>query len=101
MRIYASMKSKELRKFLIAPSEQLDEYINSKTGKQIMFNFSVGYVSLAIYLLSANPQYYWLLHTTVTAVFPIQFFLYKKVGWHYFMLEFCYSVNFYLMLYAF
>jgi len=65
-----------------------------------MFNFSVGYLTLTIYLLNAKPQYYWLLHTTVTAVFPIQYFLYKKEGWHYFMLEFCYSVSFFQMLFA-
>jgi len=83
-----------------APSEHLDNFLNSITGKQIMFNISVGYLTLAIYLLNAKPQYYWLLHTLLTAVFPVQYFLYKKQGWHYFMLEFCYSVSFFQMLFA-
>lgn len=96
----SSEMGNKIKKLFWAPSEHLDNFLNSTTGKQIMFNFSVGYVTYTIYLLNAKPQYYWLLHTILTAVFPIQYFLYRKEGWHYFMLEFCYSVSVFQMLFA-
>lgn len=81
----------------------MDDYFeNTTTGNTIMYTGTVSYLIICVYIVSAKPHYYWLVHNLVMFIlFPIQYFFFRKDGHHYFFLEFCYSVNYYGMIVTF
>jgi len=81
----------------------IDEYFEkTKSGITLMYTATVSYLILCVYIVSAKPQYYWLLHNLVMFIlFPMQYLFFRKDGNHYFFLEFCYSVNYYGMIVTF
>jgi len=84
-------------------AEAMDEYFEKTTsGNTWMYTASVSFIIFSIYLVSAKPQYYWLFHNIIMFVlFPMQYFFFRKDGYHYFFMEFCYSVNYYGMFVTF
>jgi len=81
----------------------LEEYFQKTTsGNVLMYSVSLSYLLLSVYLVSAKPQYYWLLHNIVMfLLFPIQYLFFRKDGNHYFFFEFCYWVNYSGMIVTF
>jgi len=81
----------------------MDEYFEKTTsGNTMMYTFSVTFMLFSVYLVSAQPQYYWLFHNILMFfLFPMQFLFFRKDGYHYFFMEFCYSVNYYGMFVTF
>jgi len=84
-------------------AEKMDEYFENTTkGNSLMYTFSVCFLFFSVYVVSARPEYYWLFHNmTMFVLFPMQFLFFRKDGYHYFFLEFCYSVNYYVMIVTF
>lgn len=81
----------------------MDDYFEKTTrGSTLMYTGAVSYLIFCVYIVSAKPQWYWLLNNLVMFIlFPIQYFFFRKDGYHYFFLEFCYSVNYYGMIVTF
>lgn len=64
-------------------------------------SFIAGVLNLFIsgYMIGALPQYFHILYTVeLVYFFPIRFYTYRKRGYHYFLADLCYFVNFLLLL---
>ncbi|MCJ1309202.1 hypothetical protein MMC25_002859 [Agyrium rufum] len=64
-------------------------------------SFIAGVLNIFIsgYLIGAHPEYFYYWFTVQLAYFmPIRFYTYHKRGYHYFLADLCYFVNFLLLL---
>ena len=107
----------EWRRRLPPPDEQLDKYrkrmrqsvdrLGSKwndakivTAREKL-SFIAGVLNIFIsgYLIGAHPEYFYYWFTLQFLYFmPIRYYTYQKRGYHYFLADMCYFVNFLLML---
>lgn len=107
----------EWRRRVPSADEQLDRYRKQmrrrvdKLGKQwtdtkaislrekVSFIFGVMNIFISGYLIGGYPQYFHLWYTVQLLYFmPIRFFAYHRRGYHYFLADLCYFVNFLIML---
>lgn len=107
----------EWRRVVPTPDEQLDRYRKQMRGSVDRINkrwnaaktvtvreklsFIGGVLNILIsgYLIGAAPQYFHYWYTAQLLYFmPIRFFAYRKIGYHYFLADLCYFVNFLLAL---
>lgn len=107
----------EWRRHVPSADEQLDRYRKrmrnsvEKLGKQwndaktvtlrekVAFIFGVMNIFISGYLLGGFPQYFQYWYTAQILYFmPIRFYTYHKRGYHYFLADLCYFVNFLLVL---
>lgn len=107
----------EWRRRVPPAEEQLDRYRKrmsrsvEKLGKQwndtkvitmrekISFICGVMNIFICAYLIGGAPQYFHLWYTWQVLYFmPIRFYTYHRRGYHYFLADLCYFVNFLLML---
>ena len=107
----------EWRRRLPPPDEQLDKYrkrmrqsvdrLGSKwndakivTAREKL-SFIAGVLNIFIsgYLIGGHPEYFYYWFTLQFLYFmPIRYYTYQKRGYHYFLADMCYFVNFLLML---
>lgn len=107
----------EWRRRLPPPDEQLDKYrkrmrqsvdrLGSKwndaknvTAREKL-SFIAGVLNIFIsgYLIGRHPEYFYYWFTLQLLYFmPIRYYTYQKRGYHYFLADMCYFVNFLLML---
>lgn len=106
----------EWRRRVPSAEEQLDRYRKrmqtsvDKLGKQwndtkvitlrekVAFIFGVMNIFISGYLIGAYPEYmHWWYSVQVLYFMPIRFYTYHKRGYHYFLADLCYFVNFLLM----
>jgi len=74
-------------------------FFKSPKGGKVCFVVSINYISFAFIILTGYPQYYWLLHNVfIIILFTLRFVYYKYMGWHYYLFEFCYFCNYYLLI---
>jgi len=67
--------------------------------EKVSFIFGVLNIFISGYLIGAFPDKFHLWYTTQVLYFmPIRFYTYHKRGYHYFLADLCYFVNFLLML---
>ncbi|ETS80821.1 hypothetical protein PFICI_08350 [Pestalotiopsis fici W106-1] len=67
--------------------------------EKVSFIFGVMNIFLSGYLIGAYPEYFHLWYTAQLLYFmPIRFYSYHKRGYHYFLADLCYFVNFLLAL---
>ena len=67
--------------------------------EKISFISSVLNIFISGYILGALPQFFYLWYTAQLVYFmPIRFYTYHKKGYHYFLADLCYFVNFLLVL---
>ncbi|KAI2643285.1 hypothetical protein GGS21DRAFT_7492 [Xylaria nigripes] len=65
--------------------------------EKISFICGVMNIFFSGYLIGANPEYFHLWYTAQLAYFmPIRFYTYHRRGYHYFLADLCYFVNFLL-----
>lgn len=107
----------EWRRRVPSAEEQLDRYRKQmrtsvdKLGKQwndtkvitlrekVSFIFGVMNIFFSGYIIGAYPEYMHLWYSIQVLYFmPIRFYTYHKRGYHYFLADLCYFVNFLLML---
>ncbi|KAJ9142767.1 F-box protein [Pleurostoma richardsiae] len=107
----------EWRKRVPTAEEQLERYRSrmrksvDKLGRQwndtkiitmrekVSFIFGVMNIFVSGYLIGAFPEYFHLWYTVQILYFmPIRFVTYHRRGYHYFLADLCYFVNFLLML---
>jgi hypothetical protein len=107
----------EWRRRVPSADEQLDRYKKrmrirfDKLGKQwtdtrtislrekISFIFGVMNIFISGYLIGALPEYFHIWYTVQLLYFmPIRFLLYHRRGYHYFLADLCYFVNFLVTL---
>lgn len=107
----------EWRKRLPPPDEQYDKYRkrvkgsvdklgkrwsdskNVTTREKLSFIAGVLNIFISGYLVGAFPNYYHIWYTAQLSYFyPIRFYTYHKRGYHYFLVDMCYFVNFLLIL---
>ncbi|KAF7535287.1 hypothetical protein G7054_g5518 [Neopestalotiopsis clavispora] len=105
------------RRRVPSAEEQLDKYRSrmkknvDRLGRQwndtkiitarekVSFIFGVMNIFISGYLIGAYPQYFHLWYTAQLLYFmPIRFYSYHKRGYHYFLADLCYFVNFLLAL---
>lgn len=61
------------------------------------FSFICGVLNILIsgYLIGGYPQYFHIWYTAQLLYFmPLRYFSYRKIGYHYFLADLCYAVNF-------
>jgi hypothetical protein len=106
----------EWRRRVPSAEEQLDRYRKrmrssvDKLGRQwndtkvitmrekVSFIFGVMNIFLSGYLIGGWPQYFHLWYTAQVLYFmPIRYYTYHRRGYHYFLADLCYFVNFLLM----
>lgn len=107
----------ELRKRMPTSEEQLEKYrklmkdsverINAKwddtaavtAREKVSFIAGVLNVFISGYLIGAYPHYfsYWFTGQLVYFM-PVRYYKYKKIGYHYFLADLCYFVNFLALL---
>ncbi|KAL1875284.1 hypothetical protein VTK73DRAFT_10240 [Phialemonium thermophilum] len=116
-RIARTKMVEEWRRHVPDAEEQLDRYRKrmrksvEKLGKQwndtkavtlrekVSFICGVMNIFLSGYLIGALPQYFHIWYTVQILYFmPIRFYTYHKRGYHYFLADLCYFVNFLLVL---
>lgn len=74
-------------------------FFKSPKGGKVCFVLSISYLSFALIILTGYPQYYWLVHNVfIIILFTLRFVYYKYMGWHYYLFEFCYFCNYYLLI---
>ncbi|KAI9888931.1 MAG: hypothetical protein M1814_006109 [Vezdaea aestivalis] len=107
----------EWRRRLPPPDEQLEKYKKRVRGgvdrlgrrwndtkavttrEKLSFIAGVMNIFISGYLIGAFPQYfYWWFTTQLAYFFPIRFYTYHQKGYHYFLADLCYFVNFLLIL---
>ncbi|RKU45955.1 hypothetical protein DL546_005044 [Coniochaeta pulveracea] len=67
--------------------------------EKVAFIFGVMNIFISGYLLGALPEYFQYWYTVQILYFmPIRFYTYHKRGYHYFLADLCYFVNFLLVL---
>ncbi|KAF7558966.1 hypothetical protein G7046_g5194 [Stylonectria norvegica] len=67
--------------------------------EKISFIFGVMNIFISGYLIGGFPQYFHLWYTVQLLYFmPIRFFVYHRRGYHYFLADLCYFVNFLMLL---
>lgn len=107
----------EWRRRVPSADEQLDRYRKQmqrrvdKLGKRwndtkvisarekVSFIFGVMNIFVSGYLIGGFPEYFHLWYTVQLLYFmPIRFFTYHRRGYHYFLADLCYFVNFLLFL---
>ncbi|KAI9817828.1 MAG: hypothetical protein M1827_000947 [Pycnora praestabilis] len=107
----------EWRRRLPPPDEQLDKYRRRMrdsvdrlgrrwndtkavtTREKISFIAGVLNIFISGYLIGAFPEYFYVWFTVQLCYFmPIRFYTYHKRGYHYFLADLCYFVNFLLLL---
>ena len=107
----------EWRRHVPSADEQLDRYRRrmrnsvDKLNKQwnedktitlrekVSFIFAVMNIFISGYLIGAFPEYFYFWYTAQIVYFmPIRWYTYKRRGYHYFLADLCYFVNFLLML---
>ncbi|KAK4228232.1 hypothetical protein QBC38DRAFT_161769 [Podospora fimiseda] len=107
----------EWRRRVPSAEEQLDRYRKrmrtsvDKLGKKwndtkaitlrekISFIFAVLNIFISGYIIGGWPEWFHLWYTVQVLYFmPIRFYTYKKRGYHYFLADLCYFVNFLLLL---
>ncbi|KAH8908960.1 hypothetical protein BR93DRAFT_936526 [Coniochaeta sp. PMI_546] len=107
----------EWRRHVPSADEQLDRYRkrmrssvdklnrqwnDSKTitlREKISFIFGVLNIFVSGYLIGAYPEYFYFWYTAQILYFmPIRYYTYHRRGYHYFLADLCYFVNFLLML---
>lgn len=107
----------EWRRRVPSADEQLDRYRKQmrrrvdKLGKhwndtkaislreKISFIFGVINIFISGYLIGGHPQYFHLWYTAQLLYFmPIRFYAYQRRGYHYFLADLCYFVNFLVAL---
>lgn len=72
---------------------------NVTTREKVSFIAGVLNIFLSGYLIGAFPEYFHHWYTAQIAYFyPVRFYLYRKKGYHYFLADLCYYVNFLLLL---
>lgn len=107
----------EWRRRLPPPDEQLDKYrkrmresvdrlgtrwndTKAVTAREKL-SFIAGVLNIFIsgYLIGAHPELFYLWFTAQLAYFmPIRYYTYRRRGYHYFLADLCYFVNFLLLL---
>ncbi|KAL9081828.1 MAG: hypothetical protein Q9159_006991 [Coniocarpon cinnabarinum] len=106
----------ELRKRVTPPDERLQKYRKRMSGsvnrltdqfydsrnvtKREKASFIAGVLNIFIsgYLIGAFPAYFHLWYTLQFAYFyPLRFYMYRRKGFHYFLADLCYYVNFLLL----
>lgn len=106
----------EWRRRLPPPDEQLDKYrkrVKSSVDRlgnrwndakvvtareKVAFIAGVMNIFISGYIIGAIPEYFYLWFTAQFAYFmPIRYYTYRKRGYHYFLADMCYFVNFLLM----
>ncbi|KAI1126784.1 hypothetical protein F5Y10DRAFT_204799 [Nemania abortiva] len=107
----------EWRRRVPSADEQLERYRKrmkqsvEKLGRQwndtkvitlrekVSFIFGVMNIFVSGYLIGAYPEYFHLWYTAQLAYFmPIRYFTYHRRGYHYFLADLCYFVNFLLFV---
>lgn len=105
------------RRRVPSAEEQLDKYRSrmkknvDRLGRQwndtkiitarekVSFIFGVMNIFISGYLIGAYPEYFHFWYTAQLLYFmPIRFYTYHKRGYHYFLADLCYFVNFLLLL---
>ncbi|KAI1146608.1 hypothetical protein F4825DRAFT_440186 [Nemania diffusa] len=67
--------------------------------EKVSFIFGVMNIFVSGYLIGAYPEYFHLWYTAQLAYFmPIRYFTYHRRGYHYFLADLCYFVNFLLFV---
>jgi hypothetical protein len=107
----------EWKKRVPTAEEQLDKYRRrmresvERLGKQwnatatvtvrekVAFIAGVLNIFISGYLIGACPEYFYYWYTGQMLFFmPVRFYTYHRRGWHYFLADLCYFVNFLLLL---
>ncbi|CAM9252273.1 unnamed protein product, partial [Ectocarpus fasciculatus] len=67
---------------------------NVKLFDKLFFTFGVTNIAICQYFMMNAPRWYWLYHCFIlTSLLLIRFFQYRKLKYHYFLLDFCYFTN--------
>ena len=70
-----------------------------KLFDKLLFTFGVFNIAIFQYFMLNAPQKYWLYHTfTLSFLLSIRLYYWKKQKWHYFLLDFCYFTNLWLVI---
>lgn len=84
-------QDEKIRKDTISPHVKKSEFY---------FTLGVGNLAFSAWLIGAFPHYYWARHSTKLMIFLVYRFLeFKAQKWQYFLLDFCYTVNYWMFLY--
>lgn len=69
-------------------------------SEEVSFCLGVGNVILSTFIMSSQPWNYFLYHCFKNLLMLVfRFHTWKKKKWHYFLLEFCYVVNYWTLVY--
>ena len=69
---------------------------------QRKFSYGVFNLMFSTWLITAYPHCYWIWHSVkLTFLLLGRYFNFKKLKWQYFLLDFCYTVNYWSILYYF
>jgi len=78
---------------------KLGVFLKSPQGGTLCFIVSISYITAALIILTGYPEWYWLFHNGfVFFLVALRFVYYKAKGWHYYLFEFCYFCNYWLVL---
>jgi hypothetical protein len=72
---------------------------NMKMFDKLFFTFGVTNIAICQYFMMNAPRWYWIYHCfLLTSLLLIRFIQYRKLKYHYFLLDFCYFTNFCLAI---
>jgi hypothetical protein len=85
---------------LIDEKREIPSYV--KLAHKIFFTFGVFSIAIFQYFMLNAPKKYWICHSvTLAALMVIRFREWTRLKWQYFMLDFCYFTNVWLLLCCF
>lgn len=72
---------------------------NVKLFDKLFFTFGVTNIAICQYFMMNAPRWYWIYHCfLLISLLFIRFLQYRKLKYHYFLLDFCYFTNFCLAI---